>query len=227
MLDYGMNYLWPTPMRVENLLEEGLVGQKLHSWLEKYADQSRFISRPLSITRNNTRYDESAFVRPACAELARIREILIAQADRYARETIQNPLPEHEKEATFFFVIQRPNNLVEALLPHYHEKSDVGVVYYLATPSNGSGVIIMFDPRGLIARGGRAFMKQMPAIQYSPRRGDLLILPRYIMHYTTANTDVHSRKVITGLLRYDLPRRLAQKDLIKQEKCKSRRSVSN
>lgn len=226
MLEYGMNYMWSTPVRAGNLLKEGVVGERLHSWLEKYADHPRFISGPVSRARYFARHDDSVFARPAHRELARIKGILIARADQYVRETVANPLPEHDKHATFFFVIQHPNNFAEALLPHYHEGSDVGLVYYLSTPSNGSGALAIFDPRGLISRGGRAFQKQMPGFDYSPRRGDLLILPRYVLHYTNVNTDANDRKVIAGVVKYDLPRRKATRFLVGVKGAKVPKSAS-
>src|SRR5882762_4169368 len=140
LLRYGSNQLWSTPVTLGNLLEEGVVEEKLHKWLEEYADDPRLAFGPPSdLDKKEKRYsrvDITLFAPPANRELARIKEILIGRADRYARETIMGPLPDHEKHATFWFVIQHPNDLNDPLMPHFHEGSDVGLVYYLSTPSN-------------------------------------------------------------------------------------------
>ena len=210
-LPNGINHAWSTPIKRVNLLEKGVVGAELHEWLERYADDPRFVSGPLSHYFENaklfTRYDVSVFASPERPELVRIKEILIAQADEYARETIVDPLPEHDKYAYLWLVVQRPNNANEAVRPHYHEPGDVAWVYYLSVPSNSSGSLCLFDPRGTIERGGRALPRHEATIEYSPKRGDLLVLPRYIMHQTTVNTDAHSRKVIAGVVAYDRPRK--------------------
>jgi len=210
-INYGINHAWSTPIKRVNLLKQGVVRAKLHGWLERYADNPRFAPGPLSDYFENaklfTRHDLSGFASPERPELARIKEILVAQAEVYARETIVDPLPEHDKYAYLWFAVQRPNNADEAVRPHYHEPGDIAWVYYLSVPSNKSGSLAMFDPRGTIERGGRALPRHNATIGYSPKRGDLLILPRYVMHQTTVNTDAHSRKVIAGLLAYDRPRK--------------------
>jgi hypothetical protein len=210
-LDYGISQAWSTPIKRVNLLESGVVPAALHQWLENFADSPKFVSGPLSdyfeAKKLFIRYDVSIFASPAEPELARIKDILISQADQYARETIVDPLPEHDKYAYLWFVVQGPNNETEAVRPHYHEPGDFAWVYYLSVPSNNSGSLVMFDPRGMIERGGRALPRHEATIEYVPRRGDLLILPRYVMHQTTTNTDVGPRKVIAGVLAYERPRK--------------------
>jgi len=105
LLRYGSNQLWSTPVTLGNLLEEGVVEEKLHKWLEEYADDPRLAFGPPSdLDKKEKRYsrvDITLFAPPANRELARIKEILIGRADRYARETIMGPLPDHEKHAGF------------------------------------------------------------------------------------------------------------------------------
>jgi len=205
MLKYGMNHAWPTPVWLANLLEDGVVGERLHSWLEKFASQPRFVSGSVSTVKYFARHDTTVFARPRHPQIARMKSILVSCADEYIESTVVNPLPEHDTHAAFFFVVQHPDNDVDKLLPHYHEGADVGIVYYLTTPSDGSGALSMFDPRGLISRGGRVFTKQMPGFDFSPRRGDLLLLPRYLLHSTSVNTDGVDRRVIAGIVKYEQP----------------------
>jgi hypothetical protein len=207
-LGYGLHDAWRTPIRCVNLLEEGGVDGALHDWLERYADDPALASGPLAHQpreRLSNRYNLAVFAPPATPELARIKQLLVARADAYVRETIEDPLPEHEKLAYFWFVVQRPNNLDEMVSPHYHEPGDVALVYYLSAPANDSGQLVLLDPRGTIERGGRALPRHRSSIHYQPRRGDLILFPRYLMHYTTVNTDARARKVIGGVVAYDLP----------------------
>jgi hypothetical protein len=210
-LAQGYNDLWPTPVKLVNLLEQGIVSEELHARLEKYADDPRLATGPYEDLYDKkklyARLNLTVFISPVDPELVRIKEILVGQADQYARETVADPLPEHEKLAVLWFAIQHPGNPSEVITPHYHEGGDVAFVYYLATPSDGSGTIVMVDPRGAVERGSRALGRAKPVIEYSPRRGELLVIPRYVMHYTSLNTDTHARKVIAGVVAYERPRR--------------------
>ena len=127
-LDYGISQAWATPLKRVNLLESGIVPAALHQWLEDFADSPQFVSGPLSdyfeAKKLFIRYDVSIFTSPAQPELALIKDILIFEADQYARETIVDPLPEHDKYAYLWFVVQRPNNENEAVRPHFHEPGD-------------------------------------------------------------------------------------------------------
>lgn len=38
-----------------------------------------------------------------------------------------------------------------------------------------------------------------------PSEGDLIMFPRYLMHYTTPNTDDVTRRVIAGSVKYERP----------------------
>ncbi len=210
-LDYGMNRLWSTPIRLRNLLQEGIVEPGLHEWLENFADSAELVSGPLDYLRDPSkrysRYDLSVFASPQQPELIRIKGILVAQADQYIRDEIVDPLPAHDKYVVSWFVIQHPQNAEEAPAPHYHESGDVAMVYYLTPPSNRSGNLVMFDPRGTVARGGRALPLHKAFVEFFPRRGDLIIFPRYIKHSTRPNTGATKRKVIAGIVAYDDPHR--------------------
>jgi hypothetical protein len=218
-LKYGLHRAWSTPIKRVNLLKRKIVDPALHAWLEDYADDPSLISGALAprydSARQQTRYNLSVFVSPRRVQLARIKQILIAQADEFARQAIVDPLPEHEKLAYFWFVIQHPNDPNEAIRPHFHEPGDIALVYYLSTPANRSGTLVLVDPRGTIERGGRALPRHVPALEFTPEPGDVLIFPRYLMHYTTVNTDARDRKVIGGVLAYDLPRRSKDQYLVK------------
>lgn len=218
-IPYGVSQEWATSIKRVNLLEQGIVGADLHQWLENYADDPKLISRSLKDYYSNSklfaRYDMTIFSSPAFPELAQIKDIIIKQADLYVQETIVNPLPEHEKLAYLWFVIQHPNNLNEAVRPHYHELGDVALVYYLSEPSNDSGTLVMLDPRGTIERGGRALPRHDAILEYHPRRGDLLMIPRFLMHYTTVNTGTTDRKVLSATVVYDRPRHLKEPDVVK------------
>ena len=209
-IEYGLNGLWPTPVKRVNLLESGRVPAALHDWLEKYADRPELVAGPRADYRDSgklyTRHNTSVFDPPKCLELTAIKKILLAQADEYAMQAIANPLPEHEKTVYAWFVIQHSNRRDEAVAPHYHEASDVSLVYYLTVPSDQSGGLVLIDPRGSIERGGLAFPRKQMFIEFQPRRGDLLLLPRYVMHYTAVNTDSVDRKVISAAVKYERPR---------------------
>jgi len=45
MIDYGMNSLWVTPIKRQNLLDDGLVDQDLHRWLEHCAERPEVTPR--------------------------------------------------------------------------------------------------------------------------------------------------------------------------------------
>jgi hypothetical protein len=52
-------------------------------------------------------------------------------------------------------------------------------------------------------------------IEYSPVRGDALIFPRYLMHHTTPNTGTENRKVISGVIAYDMVRETREPYLVR------------
>lgn len=206
-LEYGVNPLWATPVRLGNLLKERVVSPKLHEWLERFAADPALTSAPptnyFNHKKGSSRYRLSVFDSPGYPELRRIKRILIDRVDAYVKELFVNPIPQHDKFALFWFVIQHPNSFDDTVRPHYHSAGEVAVVYYLSAPADGSGTIVLFDPRGTIERGFDALPRHENVIGYAPRRGDILLFPRYVMHYTTVNTDVHDRKVIAGVVGYD------------------------
>jgi hypothetical protein len=204
-LDYGTNNLWPTPVRLRNLLEEGLVEPELHEWLARYAENPRLLSSKNRNDRGYGRQDGSVFTAPEHREIEEITEILTGQVDEYVRETMPPLQPGHEKKAMMWFLIQRPSVLQDVPGPHCHEAGDVAFTYYLSVPGDGSGVLMLLDPRGAIHRGGRAFPRPYGGLSYQPRRGDLVMFPRYLTHDSSVNTDGYLRKLIAGVLRYDLP----------------------
>jgi hypothetical protein len=218
-LTYGSNNLWPTPVKLVNLLEERLIDPQLHEWAERYADDPRLLTGSLSALNDPAKVfgEEALMVFGAMQdrELEELAEILVQQADQYIGENFVKLRAEHEKRVYMWFSIQRPNVVEDPTGPHCHETSDVTLVYYLAVPENGSGTLVMIDPRGCTERGGRAFLRPSVRLIYTPRRGDLLLLPRYLVHFATTNTDTRLRKVIAGTVAYDMPRQRAEQMSLK------------
>ncbi len=180
-LSYGSNQLWPTPVKLLNLLEEGVVEPRLHEWLERYADDPRLLTGALgALTDPGKVFGEEALRVFGATKDPQLREmagILVDQADRYIGENFVKLQAEHEKRVYMWFSIQRPEVAEDPTGPHCHEASDVTLVYYLSVPRNGSGALVMIDPRGCTERGGRAFLRPSVRLIYTPRRGDLLLLP--------------------------------------------------
>ena len=88
---------------------------------------------------------------------------------------------------------------------HYHEGSDLAFVYYLTMPKDGSGQLVLMDPG---ARSGEAVLvvpRHALVKIIQPSEGDLIMFPRYLMHYTTPNTDDVTRRVIAGSVKYERP----------------------
>lgn len=207
MIEYGMNALWVTPIQRINLLREGIVSKKSHTWLEKFAHRPDITPRNqknvFKVSERYQRHNQKIFANPKEPELIDIKKKLIRLADEYINE-IYGDVASHRIESLLWFVRQRQNVGEDAVTPHYHERGDVVFCYYLNAPKNGSGLICFVDPRGCIGRGGYAISRNHPVIALQPEAGDLVISPRYVMHYTTPNTEKKDRNGIAGLLRYEL-----------------------
>lgn len=200
--------MWPTPILHVNLLEQGLVSESLHEWLDNYTEENHEaltgkVDRMMSYENLYMRYDLSVFNPPKQEKLAEIKSIISATCDEFIRQTVVSPIPPHKQKALMWFVIQHPNNEVEGVSPHYHEGSDVAFAYYLSVPNNGSGRLVALDPRGTTNRGGLALPRHRIFNDICPKRGDLIMFPRYLVHYSTLNTDSHNRKIIGGSISYD------------------------
>jgi hypothetical protein len=207
MIEYGMNALWVTAIQRINLLKEGIVSRKLHNWLEKYAHNPDVTPRSreniYKVSQRYQRHNQKIFADPKEPQLIEIKKKLIGLADEYVKEVFGEVAP-HRLESLLWFVRQRQNTADDAVTPHFHERGDVVFCYYLSAPKNGSGLICFVDPRGCIGRGGYAVSRQHPVIAVQPKAGDLIVTPRYLLHYTTTNTEKADRNGICGLLRYEL-----------------------
>jgi hypothetical protein len=206
MIDYGMNSLWVTPIKRQNLLDDGLVDPDLHRWLEQCAQRPEVTPRDYEnlylSSQMFQRHNQEIFKNPHEPELQEIKRILTRVADEYVGEVFGEIGP-HDLESVLWFVRQRSGQDTDAVSPHFHERGDVVFCYYLDVPADGSGRICFLDPRGCIGRGGYSIPRNHPLIQVEPRRGDIIISPRYVLHYTTTNTDSHDRSGIAGILRYE------------------------
>jgi hypothetical protein len=200
--------LWPTYVLHINLLEKGLVSTSLHEWLDRYAEENHEaltgkMDRLKSQENLYQRYDLSVFQSPKTDELKQIRQTIIDISDEFVRNTIVDPIPPHVKKTLMWFVIQHPNRDIESVSPHYHEGSDIAFAYYLSVPNNQSGRMVMLDPRGTMNRGGLVLPRHRLFADICPKRGDLIMFHRHLVHYSTLNTDLHNRKVIGGGVCYD------------------------
>jgi hypothetical protein len=201
-----MNSLWVTPIKRQNLLHEGVVDEDLHQWLEKCAERDEVTPRGYENLYKPSemfqRHNQQIFKNPEAPELREIKRILTKVADEYVSEVFGEIAP-HDLESVLWFVRQRSGEATDAVSPHFHERGDVVFCYYLDVPGDGSGRICFLDPRGCIGRGGYSIPRNHPLIQLEPKRGDMVISPRYVLHYTTTNTDGHDRSGIAGVLRYE------------------------
>jgi oxalate decarboxylase/phosphoglucose isomerase-like protein (cupin superfamily) len=105
-----------------------------------------------------------------------------------------------------WFVVQRPSQPNDAVHAHYHEGSDLAFVYYLSMPEDGSGQLVLMDPRGTVGRGGFVVPRHALVRIIQPKEGDLILFPRYLMHYTTPNNGNVTRRVVAGSVKYERPK---------------------
>lgn len=207
MLNFGMNYLWPTPVLRLNLLEMGAIDPNHHAWLKNYADRPELVSAGAEAFGDRekffTRYNYEPFDQAIEPELRQFKEMMLSLCDSYAKSTLIDTLPDHVKKTYMWFVIQHSGNVKEAVDPHCHEGSDVSFCYYLEVPKDESGQVCFIDPRGCVGRGGFVIPRASSIERHQPTEGDLLMFPRYANHYTTPNMDTLNRKVIAGSVAYN------------------------
>ncbi|WP_157814459.1 putative 2OG-Fe(II) oxygenase [Achromobacter spanius] len=191
-----------------NLRDSGQVGTDLHEALQIYSgrNQDRLLNdekRSATLATLYTRYDTGVFKRTRNPRLTAIRDLLLAECDHYAEEVYSKLILQAKRHHTMWFVVQRSGQAKDAVHAHYHEGSDLAFVYYLTMPKDGSGQLALMDPRGPIGRGGFAVPRHPLVSIIQPREGDLIMFPRYLMHYTTPNTDNITRRVIAGSVKYE------------------------
>ncbi|CAM3573783.1 2OG-Fe(II) oxygenase [Bordetella sputigena] len=208
MSDSAIQWLWATPVSHVNLLDSGVVDPSVHQALQDFAAEhedelANDERRSATATTKYTRYDTQVFERTRNDNLDAIRSIILSQCDAYAAEVYGEAMREYEQRVTMWFVVQRNGHAKDAVHAHYHEGSDLAFVYYLTTPKDGSGQIALMDPRGPIGRGGFAVPRHSLIKFIEPQEGDMIIFPRYLMHYTTPNTDTRTRRVIAGSVAYE------------------------
>lgn len=216
MPNSSIQWLWATPVSHVNLLSTGVVSTSLHEALRSYSEknEARVANderRSQTAVTKYTRYDTQLFDKTRNPNLKAIREIILDQCEAYASEVYGQAMSSFERETTMWFVVQRYQHAKDTVHAHYHEGSDLAFVYYLTTPRDGSGQIALMDPRGTIGRGGFAIPRHGLIKQISPQEGDLIIFPRYLMHYTTPNTDERTRRVVAGSVAYNArPRKVSK-----------------
>jgi hypothetical protein len=204
----ALQWKWATPLLHVNLLETGQMPRALHTALQRFADhnESELVNDPALLNASSnayTRYRSQVFSQATDPALIEVRDRMDALCDRYVAECYGTDLPPHIKRIQMWFVLQHANDAAEAIHAHYHEGSDIAFVYYLNVPSDGSGQLVFIDPRGPVGRGAFVLPRHTLTTQIQPAEGDLLIFPRYLMHYTTTNTDPQTRRVIAGSVRYE------------------------
>lgn len=204
----GLEWKWATPVMHVNLLQTGAMPREFHRALQQFADgheQSLRHDPALLGSASNAyiRYRTDVFSEATDAILIEMRERMNALSDRYVAAVYGENLPPHVRRTEMWFVLQHENDSAEAIHAHYHEGSDIAFVYYLNVPSDGSGQLVFVDPRGSIGRGAFALPRHRLTTHVQPAEGDLLVFPRYLVHYTTTNTDPQTRRVIAGSVRYE------------------------
>jgi len=204
-----IQWLWPTPIMHYNLRESGQVGAELHEALQTYSEQnqSRLLNderRSATVQTLYTRYDTGVFKRTRNPQLKTIRELLLAECDNYAQQVYGEQISQAQRHHTMWFVVQRSGQAKDAVHAHYHEGSDMAFVYYLTMPTDGSGQLVLMDPRGTVGRGGFVVPRHALVNIIQPKEGDLIMFPRYLMHYTTPNSDTVTRRVIAGSVKYEM-----------------------
>lgn len=204
----GLQWKWATPVMHVNLLHTGVMSQEFHRALQRFADGHEEALRqdPAllgSASNAYIRYRTNVFSDATDETLIEMRERMNTLCDRYVAAVYGEDLPPHVRRTEMWFVLQHANDAAEAIHAHYHEGSDIAFVYYLNVPSDGSGQLVFVDPRGSIGRGAFALPRHRLTTHVQPAEGDLLIFPRYLVHYTTTNTDTQTRRVIAGSVRYD------------------------
>lgn len=208
LLARGLQWKWATPVLHVNLLESGDMPSELHAALQRFADRSeselRYDPALLKSSSNAyTRYRSEIFTQATDPHLIDMRERMNALCDRYVTAVYGPDLPPHVRRTQMWYVLQHENDASEAIHAHYHEGSDIAFVYYLNVPRDGSGQVVFIDPRGPVGRGAFALPRHTLTTHVQPAEGDFIIFPRYLMHYTTTNTDARTRRVIAGSVRYE------------------------
>jgi hypothetical protein len=208
LLAQGLQWKWATPVLHVNLLESGEMCPELHSALQAFADRHEHdLRHDPSLLKSSsnayTRYRSEVFAQATDAHLIEMRDRMNELCDCYVAAVYGPELPPHVRHTQMWFVLQHENDANEAVHAHYHEGSDIAFVYYLNVPTDGSGQVVFIDPRGPVGRGAFALPRHTLTTHVQPAEGDLMIFPRYLMHYTTTNTDSHTRRVIAGSVRYD------------------------
>lgn len=208
LLAKGLQWKWATPVLHVNLLESGEMPHELHAALQIFAEENehelRYDPALLKSSSNAyTRYRSEVFTHATDPALLEMRERMNALCDRYVAAVYGPDLPPHVRRTQMWYVLQHENDANEAIHAHYHEGSDIAFVYYLNVPQNGSGQVVFIDPRGPVGRGAFALPRHTLTTHISPAEGDFMVFPRYLMHYTTTNTDGQTRRVIAGSVRYD------------------------
>lgn len=142
-----------------NLRESGRVDTGLHEALQAFSErnQSRLLNdekRSATLETLYTRYDTGIFKRTRNPQLKAVRELILAECDDYAAQVYGDQVRQARRDHTMWFVVQRSGQAKDAVHAHYHEGSDLAFVYYLTMPKDGSGQLVLMDPRGTVGRGG-------------------------------------------------------------------------
>ncbi len=193
-----------------NLRESGRVDAGLHDALQAFSErnQGRLLNderRSATLETLYTRYDTGIFKRTRNPQLKAIRQLILEECDDYAAQVYGDQVRQARRDHTMWFVVQRSGQAKDAVHAHYHEGSDLAFVYYLTMPKDGSGQLVLMDPRGTVGRGGFVVPRHALVNIIQPCEGDLILFPRYLMHYTTPNTDNVTRRVIAGSVKYERP----------------------
>ena len=182
-LPEGMNFLWPTPVKVE----KAPIGRCESVLTELLTTHD--LTPPL-----NGVVGENIF-RNSGPELTKFKnEIVIPAFERYFNEAYNDSISNyHDFELVGRLTTMGVNHSTPM---HAHCDSQVvGVFYLLADTANGGDIGIV-DPRGAAHRGYYGKMNDsFKARNHQPLTGDVVMFPSYVYHYVA----VHSTSLRVAL----------------------------
>ncbi len=173
-MNYGLNDLWPTTVKLSKIKDKGLLDELVQEILA-----SPYMKNPPSD------FQEFDILRDT-SKISRkfLKDEVTTAFDEYLQEVLDVSLCDYQAYQLRSWLAGTNNSYM--IPTHNHSGASLSAVFYLLTDAMGAGGSIeLLDPRVNANRGyDKNFKKLFDKQVLTPQSGDVIIFPSFVYHYT-------------------------------------------
>jgi hypothetical protein len=173
-MEYGINNLWPTPVLLDKMSNDELVGNVCQTLFS----DTDLLSPPSDFQNYDVLKDGGEIFKE-------FQKVVVEPAfDNYLKKILGLPLTRYKRFKLRSWIAG--SSIGYMIPPHNHSGATLSAVFYLlCEEQDAGGEFIMMDPRSNAVRGYDDNFKPLFAEKrLTPKTGDVIVMPSYAYHYT-------------------------------------------